>query len=264
MKPRVNLVIGAVSIVVVAVILMLVLRSCARGDSYGRISEDEANPNRHLTSCEAERETGTCNPPAKRTKGYFDWDAFMAMVRENQSDASYPYGRSGAGAVYSSYSSVASSASSLGGSATAIVRIVGGPSASSSRSSARSRSARWGSTGGGSSGIGGAGDFNGGGFDGRDFGGDEDGRSDGGSGDGNFDGDDGRDGDGSQGDREPLPSGKCARGRSLLAIFDTDDITSGENGWTFPVLIDGNCPVSAAILKGPESGDGFGGRLNDF
>ncbi|MBI2636356.1 hypothetical protein HYW84_03470 [Candidatus Peregrinibacteria bacterium] len=267
MKPRVNLAIGAVSIIVAAVILTVVLKSCTRDDYSGRVAEDEANPNRHLASCEAERETGICNPSAKRTKGDFDWDAFMAMVRENQVDASYQNVRSDAGASYSafSYSSAEGNTSSQEGSATAIVRIIGGGSTSSPRSSARSRPSGRGSTGDGSSGFGGTwGDggfgagFGDGGFDGwRAVGDDEGGQRGGGSDNGDADG-------GLEGERGPLPSGKCLRSRSLLAQFDQDDITSGEHGWTFPVLIDGDCPVSAAILKGPESGEGFGGPINDF
>lgn len=263
MKTRVNLVIGVVSIVIAAVILTLVLRGCARGDSSVRIAEDDANPNRHLTSCEAERETGICNPPAKRAKGDFDWDEFMAMVRENQGDAPYRFVRSDADASHSasSYSAAGGGASGLEDSATAIVRIIGEGSTSSSRSSARSLSSGRRTTNGGSYGIGGTwggGDFDGGDFDGWNFGDDEGGQRGGGS------DDVGAGGGGLLGSRGPLPSGRCSRGRSLLAIFDPDYLTSGKYGWTFPVLIDGDCPMSAAIIKGPESGEEFGGPINDF
>lgn len=69
---------------------------------------------------------------------------------------------------------------------------------------------------------------------------------------------------GLQGSVGPLPTGRCLRSRSLLSIFDSGQITTGSIGWTFPVLIDGSCPISAAILYGPDSGNGFGGPLNDF
>lgn len=67
---------------------------------------------------------------------------------------------------------------------------------------------------------------------------------------------------GLQGSLGPLPSGRCLRGRSLLSIIDLGDVTTGD-GVTFSGLIDGDCPISAAILKGPDS-NGFGGPLNDF
>lgn len=88
----------------------------------------------------------------------------------------------------------------------------------------------------------------------------------GGSGGGNFGGSTGGSGitgyGGLQGSMGTLPSGKCLRNRSFIGIFDEGEVTTGDGGWRFPVLIDGNCPVSAAILKWDR--DGFGGTLSDF
>ena len=67
---------------------------------------------------------------------------------------------------------------------------------------------------------------------------------------------------GLQGSMGTLPTGKCLRNRSLIGIFDEGEVTTGTEGWRFPVLIDGNCPVSAAILKWDR--EGFGGSLSDF
>lgn len=69
---------------------------------------------------------------------------------------------------------------------------------------------------------------------------------------------------GLQGSIGTVPRGRCLRSRSLLAIFDFGEMTTGREGWTFPVLIHGDCPISAAILKGPDNADGFGGSTNDF
>jgi hypothetical protein len=51
-------------------------------------------------------------------------------------------------------------------------------------------------------------------------------------------------------------SGGCRTDRSLLALFG-GQVDTGSPGWTFPVLIDGHCPISAAMLKFP--GETFGG-----
>ena len=69
---------------------------------------------------------------------------------------------------------------------------------------------------------------------------------------------------GLQGSIGTVPSGTCLRSRSFLAMFDPDDLTTGDDGSLFPGLIDGDCPVTGAMLKGPESQNGFGGPLNDF
>jgi hypothetical protein len=68
---------------------------------------------------------------------------------------------------------------------------------------------------------------------------------------------------GIQGSVGPLPSGKCLRSRSLLAIFDHEEMTSGQGITVSPILIDGDCPFSAAILK-VHTTSGFGGPLDDF
>lgn len=58
--------------------------------------------------------------------------------------------------------------------------------------------------------------------------------------------------------------GECDESRSLLSIFDLGELTTGISGVTFPPhMIDGDCPISAAIIKGSEN-TGFGGPLNDF
>lgn len=55
--------------------------------------------------------------------------------------------------------------------------------------------------------------------------------------------------------------GRCDRSRSLLSIFDFGEITTGE-GVTFPdILLNGDCPISAGILKVNVSGT-FGGPLD--
>lgn len=55
----------------------------------------------------------------------------------------------------------------------------------------------------------------------------------------------------------------CDRSRSLLSIFDFGEMTTGREGWTFPVLLNGDCPITAAMIKVDKSG-GFGGPLDDF
>lgn len=61
-----------------------------------------------------------------------------------------------------------------------------------------------------------------------------------------------------------LSTDRCRRDRSLLGIFGVDDLTRGTHGWMFPVLLNGRCPITAAMLKAPGTGRGFGGPLNDF
>jgi hypothetical protein len=55
----------------------------------------------------------------------------------------------------------------------------------------------------------------------------------------------------------------CDPSRSLLNIFDVGDLTTGTTGWTFPVLLNGDCPITAAMIRVNKSG-GFGGPLDDF
>lgn len=57
-------------------------------------------------------------------------------------------------------------------------------------------------------------------------------------------------------------AGSCPRNRSLLGIFGDADIQTGRNGFTFPGLINGDCPISAGILKVRESGNSPFGSLN--
>ena len=56
--------------------------------------------------------------------------------------------------------------------------------------------------------------------------------------------------------------GTCRRDRSLLAIFSEDLLFCGNEGWTFPGLIDGDCPISFCILKTSPNDDFFGQTLN--
>lgn len=50
----------------------------------------------------------------------------------------------------------------------------------------------------------------------------------------------------------------CPRSRSLLAIVDDSALTTGEIGWVFPGLINGDCPISASILRVSDDGSPFG------
>ncbi len=59
-------------------------------------------------------------------------------------------------------------------------------------------------------------------------------------------------------------SGACRNNASFLAIFDDDQKSLGRTGWTFPVLVNGDCPITAAMLKGPSHPGSLGGPLNDF
>lgn len=55
---------------------------------------------------------------------------------------------------------------------------------------------------------------------------------------------------------------RCPRSRSFLNLFGEDELTKGSQGWTFPVLLNGDCPVTAAILKYGDNQGGFGGSLS--
>jgi hypothetical protein len=48
---------------------------------------------------------------------------------------------------------------------------------------------------------------------------------------------------------------------SFLKIFD-GALTCGDKGYVFPLLYNGDCPVSACILQYGEIKNGFGGPLN--
>lgn len=54
---------------------------------------------------------------------------------------------------------------------------------------------------------------------------------------------------------------RCARSRSFLSLFPEEELTTGSEGWTFPVLLNGDCPISVGILKVNTSGT-FGGSLD--
>ncbi|TSC78615.1 MAG: hypothetical protein G01um101425_1017 [Candidatus Peregrinibacteria bacterium Gr01-1014_25] len=46
----------------------------------------------------------------------------------------------------------------------------------------------------------------------------------------------------------------CPRNRSLIgAVFTDAEATCGTDGWTFPVLMNGDCPISACVLKVQDS-----------
>lgn len=334
---------GLIATVVVLAFIVFGLRACTRssvttGAPSGTAapSEDGGDPNRNLTACTADPETGLCSPPEQDHEVPFDWENFMATVREHQrssrSSSSAHAGifggtsiidRMRGGAASSTAASSPAGARSSSSSSSrqmtqegqqledsASARVVITDESAESSSTGRSGSSAVGAPSGrpsidGAGSTGNertAGSFSGGNSslddDDTDFSiGDSDLFAD----DGGTDSDAGgagitqgsaNDGGGFQGfplrsssfhpppsgyggqvggqDRGlrgsigTLPSGICNRGRSLLAIFDPDDVTTGTEGATVPVLIDGGCPVSAAILKGFEWDGGFGGPLNDF
>lgn len=282
--------------------LALMLRSCTRdkdGDD-GQAAAGFGSGN-HLIACAADPETGVCFPVDKNTDDQFDWENFMDMVRDNQKDsgssssrsslvsrddfavqAQPEYSRSnvaimkGSGEISRSAStkvvivdSILRSGHAQSGSSNVglgdvtgsdVAGVVGatgdiGNSSGYGRFGGGRGIIRDGSFGGGT--TGGA-SFGGGAFE---YGSTIGGGSFGGTGGGSV----GFQGYGGlQGSLGPLPSGKCLRSRSLLAMFDPDNLTTGNLGLMFPPLIDGDCTVSAAILKGPESENGFGGPLNAF
>lgn len=276
---------GIVVTVIVLVFITLGLRSCTRGGSSSSASVTNGGTTRgssdstdHLIACTADPKTGFCFPREGNRDLPFDWDNFMVTVREHQLNSSS-----------SSSSSVMQRTSNP---ATSRVTIIGADDGSegtgASGGSNRTRGAgnsRRGNAAGGDAFNGGvslqgsndnAGDSSGE-FDTGESGVivDDDGQSDGtadgsgnggnGSGTGGGSNGGGYQGYGGlRGSIGSLPSGRCHRGRSFVGIFDPDDVTTGAFGMTVPVLIDGDCPVTGAMLKGPELDEGFGGALNDF
>jgi hypothetical protein len=61
--------------------------------------------------------------------------------------------------------------------------------------------------------------------------------------------------------RVPASGDRCKRGRSLLALFSPDALVCGE-GWTFPGLIDGDCPIAVCTLKARDRGASPFGSTN--
>ncbi len=57
-------------------------------------------------------------------------------------------------------------------------------------------------------------------------------------------------------------SRSCPRSRSLLGIFGDPALTTGTSGFTVPGLINGECPLSAGILKVRESGNSPFGSMD--
>lgn len=54
---------------------------------------------------------------------------------------------------------------------------------------------------------------------------------------------------------------KCSPGRSFVSLVG-EETTAGNEGYTFPYLIDGGCPVTGAMIKVNTSDDSFGGSLD--
>lgn len=51
----------------------------------------------------------------------------------------------------------------------------------------------------------------------------------------------------------------CPRNRSLMgALFGDDDLTASRPGWTFPGLINGDCPLGIGVMKVNTEGSPFG------
>lgn len=123
--------------------------------------------------------------------------------------------------------------------------IGGGGSGGSNGGSTSGSSGGGGFIGGGGSG-GGTGGVNGGSTGGTNSGGNGGGGSIGGGGSGS--------GGSVIGSRE-----RCPRNRSIVgSVFADDEMTLGQTGWTFPVLINGDCPLTAAVLKINDEGSPFG------
>jgi hypothetical protein len=275
-----NVAIGSATAILLLIIFLLLLRGCEVDGGSTRadlttVEADADDPN--VEPCTADPETGICYPRERSLRSGFDQSSFMSMVFEHQRSSSSSSRRSpGALSTSASASSpailFASSSRVVSNRSTASVTIIGSGSVRSgaSRSSlcsgsfwfrpvpcdaspaAASSSAR-NSGGMQSSPVGGSSDIE--------------------TYDSDFDyalpadeGDDGVSanggGDTGGGDRGYLPSGRCDRSRSLLAMFDPSELTRGSMGFTFPVLLSGDCPITAAILKGPQNA--FGGPLNDF
>lgn len=61
-----------------------------------------------------------------------------------------------------------------------------------------------------------------------------------------------------------LPSGggnRCARTRSLLGLFSPESFDCS-GGWTFPGLIDGDCPIAVCVAKTRDRGTSVFGSTN--
>ncbi|NOS68020.1 MAG: hypothetical protein HOO67_06720 [Candidatus Peribacteraceae bacterium] len=266
-----TIIIGIVTTIVVLVFIVFGLRACTRDSTpaaSSAVGGGAAGSTGHLTECVADPETGLCFPKENNQTVPFDWDNFMATVREHQMSSSSSSSRSsragffGGASLFSSSRGASSSSfaelsvSDMSESSSSVSSLSGPDFDAQSNDPATARVIIIGegedelAFDEGNDGDGTANDPGNGANDSENGAGDA----------GGFQGYQGL-----QGSRGPLPSGKCNRGRSLLAIFDEDDVTTGTTGTALPsVLIDGDCPVSGAMLKGPDHGGGFGGPLNDF
>lgn len=244
-KREVAIGMGAAALVVSIIFLLLLrwLGGASRSSAAEASAEEQIFPTSHLTACTADAETGLCYPPANNRRLTLDEEEFMATVRE--------------AAVFSRSSSSASSRASSR--ASFFTRSSG---AASSRSPfLRSLPSR----------LSGSGTLR------RETSAEDPNVADrrvtgslrghvvtasGSTANNRFLM--GRSGSWTTGSGGYVATGTCHRGRSLLALVDPEDMTTGNDGWTFPVLIDGGCPVTGAMLKARGDGNGFGGPLNDF
>ena len=55
---------------------------------------------------------------------------------------------------------------------------------------------------------------------------------------------------------------KCPKNRSLLGSFSSDQLTCGKTGWIFPGLINGDCPITACVVKTRSTNGGTFGSLD--
>ena len=64
----------------------------------------------------------------------------------------------------------------------------------------------------------------------------------------------------------PSPtSGRCRGDRTFLRIFDLQaDLFCDDAGYTFPVLLNGDCPISACIMRYQNGGEDFYDELTTF
>lgn len=220
-----NIAYGSVGAIIVLMFLVFALRSCMRSTSAETLTNAESSSSGFVKPCVADPKTGICNPQEKNPYADFDHDAFMAMVK----------------------SQVASSASSSDQNPQVVARSV------SRTESSVSRSGYAGASEVSSKGLAGDCDPS---IDSSDSPEGSDGASDSGS----------QASTAASSDPGSYDiSGKCDGRRSFVnAFFEPGDMSLGSTGWLFPRLIDGNCPIRAAMLKGPSTTGGLGGPINDF
>ncbi len=56
--------------------------------------------------------------------------------------------------------------------------------------------------------------------------------------------------------------GKCPKNRSLLGSLSSENLTCGKTGWIFPGLINGDCPITACVVKTRSTNGGTFGSLD--